>query len=244
MKKALAILVGICLVVLNTGCFDIVEEVFLNKDGSGKYLMTMDMSGLLKDSFMKGMFEESLKQEGGDQIGALMEKDSIIYFKDLPEVAELSAGEKEILENLQMRLSMSEKKSEMLIKLQLDFKNVTDINKMSEVMSKIGADQQVSGGMPGGNLMTGNNASFSFKKGLLSRLPVKMSDAVKADENMEMMKMFLGDADYKTIYHLPGKVKKADIPGAVIEGNTVTVTNSLLDMMDGKAKIDGAIKFK
>lgn len=241
MKKTFAILVGICLVILNTGCFDIVEEVFLNKDGSGKYLMTMDMSGLLKDSFMKEMMKEEMK---GDLGSDLMEKDTVIYFKDVPETVELSDEDKKILENLQMRLSMSEKKAEMLIKLQLDFKNVTDINKMSEVMSKIGADQQVSSGMPGGNLMTGNNASFSFKKGLLSRLPVKMSDAVKADESMEMMKMFLGDADYKTIYHLPGKVKKVDIPGAVIDGKTVTVTNRMLDMLDGKAKIDGAIKFK
>lgn len=44
MKKIVALILGAGLLFLNTGCFDIVEEVFLNKDGSGKYLVTMDLS--------------------------------------------------------------------------------------------------------------------------------------------------------------------------------------------------------
>lgn len=243
MKKFFALILGASLMFLNTGCFDIVEEVFLNKDGSGKYLVTMDMSSLFTDSFMKGMLEEALKEQEG--ASASMEKDTVIYFKDMPEADELSREELKLIEKAVVRMTMSDKKQQMLINMEMPFSNIEDVNKITKVMEKIGADQQMGGGMMGGGMMTGSSALFAFKKGTLTRLPApKMSEEAKTDENLEMMKMFLGDAKYKTIYHLPGKVKKAKIEGAEVDGSTVTVTSSLLDMIDGKVKVDGEIKFK
>lgn len=34
-------------------CFDIIEEVYLKRDGLGKYIVIIDMSGLMSDGFMK-----------------------------------------------------------------------------------------------------------------------------------------------------------------------------------------------
>lgn len=237
----------LCLVAsmtLLTGCLNIVEEVFLNKDGSGKYHITMDMSQLFTDPFMKGMMEEALKQQGGIDASAPLEKDSVVYFKDTNQAEDLSAEDKKVLDNLLMRMTMSESKKQLLVRLEYDFKNISEVNKMSQVLQKIGADEQVGGGMPGGGLMTGESANFAWKKGLLSRLPVAMKKSAEADENMEMMKMFLENATYKTIYHLPGKAKKVTIPNATIDGSTVTVENNMLNLMDGKVKLDGDIKFK
>ena len=55
--------------------------------------------------------------------------------------------------------------------------------------------------------------------------------------------MFLGTAKYTTIYNLPNRVKKVKMANAKIDGNTVTVENSMLDIMEGKAKLDGQISF-
>ncbi|MFN7115787.1 MAG: hypothetical protein ACK4TA_03255 [Saprospiraceae bacterium] len=243
MKKILVLLLGASMTLL-TGCFDIVEEVFLNKDGSGKYHITMDMSGLFTDPMMKGMMEQTLREQAGGDAQLALEKDSVIYFKDLPEAAELSGEDKKTLENMLIRMTMSESKKQMLIRIEYDFKKIDDINKMNKVLAKVGADQQLGGGMPGGGLMSGEAANFSWKKGLLKRLPVEIKAPAEMDENMEMMKMFLGSANYKTIYHLPGKAKKVTIPNATVDGNTVTVENGMLEVMDGKAKLDGEIKFK
>lgn len=243
MRKILVLLL-LASTMLLSGCFDIVEEIFLNKDGSGKYHVTMDMSGLFSDPMMKGMVEEALKQQSGADANAPLEKDSIIYFKNLPEAADLAAADKELLKNLMMRMTMSESKKQMLVRLEYDFKKIEEVQKMNAVLQKVGADQQLTGGMPGGGLMSGELAAFTWKKGLLKRLPIKMKAPAAADENMEMMKMFLANADYKTIYHLPGNVKKASIPKATVEGSTVTIINDMLEMMDGKAKLDGEIKFK
>jgi len=49
-------------------------------------------------------------------------------------------------------------------------------------------------------------------------------------KTFEMMKMFLGTAKYKTIYNLPSRVKKTKIANAKINGNTVTVENSMLEI--------------
>lgn len=243
MRKILVLLLLVGSTLL-TGCFDIVEEIFLNKDGSGKYHVTMDMSGLFSDPMMKGMMEEAIKEQSGTAPEAALEKDSVVYFKDLPEANDLPADEKKVLDNLLMRMTMSESKKQMLIRLEYDFKNVDDIKKMSAVLQKVGADQQMVGGMPGGGLMSGEAASFTWKKGVLKRLPVTMKAPTEGAENMEMMKMFLTDANYKTIYHLPGNVKKASMPNATVQGNTVTVVNEMLEMIDGKVKLEGEIKFK
>lgn len=242
MRKILVLLL-LASTTLLSGCFDIVEEIFLNKDGSGKYHVTMDMSGLFSDPMMKGMVEEALKQQSGTTTMA-MEKDSIIYFKDLKQAEELSTEEKKVLENILMRMTMSESKKQLLIRIEYNFNQVDDIKKMNEIFQKIGADQQLGGGMLSGGMMSGEAAAFSWKKGLLKRLPLNVDNEVKNDENMEMVKMFLETATYKTIYHLPGKVKKTDIPKAKVEGETVTIENSLIDLLEGKAKLDGQIKFK
>ena len=55
--------------------------------------------------------------------------------------------------------------------------------------------------------------------------------------------MFLGTAKYKTIYNLPNRIKKTKIPNGKIDGNTLTVENSMLDILEGKAKLDGEISF-
>lgn len=242
--KKIIILLSLAASMMFTGCFNIVEEVFLNKNGSGKYHITMDMSGLFTDPFMKEMFGEALKQQQGTDIKNFMEKDSVIYFKNLPQSDELAADEKKIVENMLMRMTMSESKKQMLIKIEMDFETIDDIAKMSEVMQKIGADDALGGGLPTGGILSGNSGTFSWKKGLLKRLPTTINNETQTNENMEMIKMFLGTATYKTIYHLPGKVKKTDIANAQVDGNTVTIDNKMLDLIDGKAKVDGAIKFK
>jgi hypothetical protein len=42
MKKNLLIIAGLCLFL--TGCLNITEEIFLEKNGSGRYVSTIDMT--------------------------------------------------------------------------------------------------------------------------------------------------------------------------------------------------------
>lgn len=232
-----------------TGCFDIVEEFHLNKNGSGKYNVTMDMSSLMSDGMMKGMLKEQLKGEMGEDEGETedlpMEKDTVIYLKDSPGFDNATAEEQKLIEKIVMHMTMSESKEKMLINISFPFDKVSDIEAITQAMQKIGGGEQLGGIMPGGSgLMPGGESKFLLKKGMLTRTPAPKMEKGEDEDGLEMMKMFLGTASFKTIYHLPGKVKKVSIPNAEVEGSTVTVTNTLLDLLEGKAKIDGDIKFK
>lgn len=242
MRKIFVLLLSASLFTL-TGCFDIVEEVFLNKNGSGKYLITMDMSSMFSDSFMKGMMEEALAEQNGGAAGE-MEKDTVIYFKDISEEADLTTAEAKLIENATMKMNMSQKNEKMLVVMEFPFQDVKDLAEIMKIADKVGADENMGGGMMGGGMITSKSALFELNKKTLARLPMPKPNTEEAEEGMEMIKMFLGGATYKTIYHLPGKVKKTNIPGAEVDGNTVTVEASLLEMIDGKSKIDGTIKFK
>lgn len=244
------LIAGVSLLAL-TGCFDVVEEVFLNRDGSGKYLITMDMSSMLTDPFMKGMMEEALAdQNGGNTAEAEMEKDTMFHFRELGDEVELSAREAALIADAKAKMSMSQKEGKMLVTMEFPFKKVEDLTEIMKIAEKIGGDDEMGdglmgGGMMGGSMMPSGAGIFELKRRKLYRLPApEMEQASEMDEDMEMMKMFLGTATYKTIYHLPGKVRKTDIPNAEIDGNMVIVESSLLDMMDKKVEVNGMIKFR
>lgn len=247
MRKFVMLLLGAGMLFF-TSCFDIIEEVHLNKDGSGKYVMKIDASGLFSNPFMKSAMEEAAKEEGGEEMN--MEQDSFMYYKDMPGYADLTADEQAKVQDLSMRMQMSESKSEFLITNEIPFKSFEDLLATQKIISKIQekeGDEDGGGGfMGGGNPFGGNTTPmFQLKKRELVRLPDQEKEEDDLDkETMDMARMFLGDAKSTTIYYLPGKVKSCSIENAVVDGRTVTVNNSVLDLLDKKVKVEGAIKYK
>ena len=71
-------------------------------------------------------------------------------------------------------------------------------------------------------------------------------DNQKAADAQMMLEMFLG-GDTKMIIHAPGKIEFTNQMNAVIDGNTVTIENNILqDLVDGKISdnSDIIIKYK
>lgn len=241
MKNLLSAFLMVALFSL-TGCFDVIEEMDLNRDGSGKYTLTFDMSGLFTDPFMKEMMESTIKEQGlADE---KMEVDTVVYLKNAPDSLRKKFDRPDFLDKIVMRSTISESKKKMVTSIELDFDEVSDIDYFYKNMEKLGDQNQGAGGAlsPGSGFMP-SGALFTYGKKKLSRLPAPKPSA-EQNEEMEMVKMFLGEATYKTIYHLPGKVKKATMANAEIDGQTVVVTTSYLDLIDGKAKLAGEIRFK
>lgn len=225
-----------------TGCLDVMEEIHLNRDGSGKYAVTIDMSKLFSDDFMKEMIKSSLQEEGGLNIGdgGFPEMDTVIYFKNLPE--EQKGDRPEFWDKVRSNIVMSDEKGQFQTVILLDFDSPEDIAYLFANLDAIGeGGGQLASPTVGGVLPTG--VMYSVAKNVLTRKSGKAESETEGEE-MEMMKMFLGEATYKTVYHLPGKVVKANIPGAKVDNNTVTVEADLLDIWEGNATLDGAIKYK
>jgi len=253
MKKWMFLLVCSCSLFL-TSCIDILEEIYLNRDGSGKYTITMDMSAMMSNPMMKGALQEAAEEAPEGTMPDKMEKDTIMRFADMAQSGQLTAEEARLMKDVLMKMTMSESKGEMFITIEMPYKHIDDLAKIGETMQKIqpqGGEEAAGGpfgGMGAFGGMTSSEKQFEVKKKSLIRLPVtaqsQMMKEMFGEEQMEMAKMLFGSATYKTVYHLPGKVKKAKIAGAVVDGNTVTVSNGFIDILEGKAKFDGEIKFK
>lgn len=224
-----------------TACFEIEEHVFLNKDGSGKYEMTFDMSEMMSNPFMKDAMLENMKKENPDFVA---EVDSTSYFIDSEDNQNLTTEEKTIMKDAVVHMKMSAEKEQMIVSIKMPFNSIDHLNKQNEIMAKSNSSDDSPIGMMGDSPLM-MNVKYKLEKKMLTRLPASSADMPEtSDEDMEMMKMLLSDAKMTTYYHLPGKVKSTSIVNAQIHGKELKIVTPLLDIMEGNYKPDGSIKFK
>lgn len=241
--KRLAILFLALSPLLFTSCFEILEEVYLKKDGKGTYLYTIDMSSIMDESMKEILASASEEGEANSLDG--IEIDSMVYFKDSnpAEIAELSRPE--VFKRAFMKIQMSDEQDKMVMQFGLDFENVEEIDYFLKNLDKVSGDGMQGGEMGKGLLLTSKAAEmFSLKGKKLSRLSSPSIGDEVNNEDMSMLSLLMESATFTTVYHLPGNVKKTTIPGAVIEGKTLTVESSLLDLMNGDSELSGWIKYK
>jgi hypothetical protein len=248
MKKLRYFLVLVVMFTM-TSCIDIIEEMSLKKNGSGSYVVTMDMSSLMAEG-MKEMLQGMAQEEGGE--GALSdlptELDTIIYFTNAPDSVKAKFAHPEILKKTTLRTEISESKELMRMTFSINFDKVKEIDYFLADLDKMQGDGGAMPNLGGGGLFPGGNTEqglFKLAKRKLTRTnPPKVDDAAMEDEEMQMMKMFFAEAKYTTIYNLPGKVKKTTIANAEVDGKKITVVTPLMDILEGKAMMGGDISYK
>ncbi len=225
-----------------TGCIDILEELYLNADGSGTYTLTTDMSAFMSPE-MKELMNAANEEENGQEEEAPLEIDSVIMLKEVNPEAFAALERPEVFKTARMHLIMSDSREKMIISYILDFDNIEDINYFRQHVSAFSEEEMDM--FAGGLLQTDDLRFFSMDgKKTLIRHDTDTVQEELSEEELSMMEMMFSDGTYKTIYHFPGKVKSTTIPNAKIEGNTLVAEAPLLDMMKGEAQLAGAIKFK
>lgn len=247
--KKVSILLLVASTLLLQGCFNVIEEIRLNRNGSGTYQITYDMSELLANPMLKEMLKQSSEEEEGEGANDLssffsgdnMEKDTLIALKDSP----MTQGKDipEVLNTATMALRISESKELFETVMKFEFKDVSDIDDFFKAMSELSEDDD--GGMGMGGMMP-TSGLYETQRRQIIRKPMNvdaMVDGMGGAEMMDMMKMMLAGATYKTVYYLPKRVKKTDIEGAKVVGKQVTVTRDYLDIIEGKSNLAGMIKY-
>jgi hypothetical protein len=221
-----------------TGCIETMEEIWLNKDGSGKYSLTFDMSELFSNPMMKGMMEDAAKEEGLDAAG--------LDLGNMDTMAVLGDGAGGILDKVVLHMVMKDSTQKFFVNMTFPFDEIDEISEFYQVLGEGAGQQAGMNPMAGiGTSMLNPGGTFKLKGRTLTREPAPEIDSEAMEgEQAQMMKMFFATSTLTTTYHFPGKVKKSSIEGASVEGNTVTVEKSLLDLMEGKASMDGEIKFR
>ena len=241
------LMVALLATFLFTGCIDIVEELYLNADGSGTYTITTDMSAFMSQE-MKDLMNagEENGEEQGQEEEPPIEIDSVLMLKDLNPEAFAALERPEVFKTASMHLIMSDSQEKMIITYQLDFENIDDINYFRQHLAAFSEDEEMGMASGGGMLpsVDANLFGMKGKKTLIRYAAENSGQEELSEEDLSMMEMMFSDGTYKTIYHFPGKVKSTTIPDAKIEGNTLSLEVPVLDVMKGEAKLDGSIKFK
>jgi hypothetical protein len=229
-------------------CFDVIEKMTVNKNGTGIYELTYDLSSIMANGMMKEMLKESLSGEGednpfaGSMVNGSIEMDTLIALKDSPLASELKGEMPDVLEKVKMHMKMSESQGVFKTIMTLNFDQVSEIADFYTALQKTSEDggQGLSGIMPMKGL-------FELNGKTLVRKPMDMA-AIKKDmgdeDSMAMMRMMMADATYTTIYEFPKKVKSTNIKNAEVGKKTVKVSIDFLEIMDGNADMSGKIKFK
>ena len=261
MKRLFIHSIYLLILFLLSSCLNIVEEVRLKDDGSGLYHLTFDFKGIYNVPSFEAIMEEMTWEEE-ERYGSnlLMSIDTTIYFKDLIIGFEEELERPEFWENVLMHTTFNRDEQKLLFEIEAEFEQLSDIDYFYKDFNKIqsisrsqpeeGGAFSTSGGDIG--LTSSGDQPISFVEGILFELskksfirhPVKRWENTIDSEQLQFLKQFMPNAIYKTIYHLPGKIKKSSIPNSTFKDNILIAEYPLLDIYEGEVNLEGEIKFK
>lgn len=238
-KNLLTLLFAIGVLTL-TSCLHIVEEVTFRNDKTGTYKMTIDMSEI------KSMMD-ALKDVGEDSTAteeASGEEDS--GDTDMGDLGEELSGVAKSLRGVAGISNIKEMNdtSTYIFGYSFDFANVEALNKAMKIINKekydTNADEVFKFNGKSFERMSVGDIGGELKKALMEN---EDEDA----ENMEMMKMFFADMDYKQVYNFPDRmVKKSTNTLSEVspDGHSVTITLKPFDEEQAKQKAGVGTKVK
>jgi hypothetical protein len=246
-------LVAALVLVTGTSCFDILETIRLDKDGSGEYVLDLDMSEALQ--LLSGfMAMDTSNSEMAQAMEEVM--DSTMRFADAPDSARMAWRYPEITARATMNVRLDGPAETLTMSVRLPFDRPEDIDRFGADLANtddLGLMDALSGGgsddgQGGAPPMLSGEDQFRSAKGRITRRAVDASGLLGGsdddEESMDMMKMFLSGATYTVVYELPGKVNKVSADDVTVEGNRVTMERDLLELMEGDTDLSIDIRYQ
>jgi hypothetical protein len=234
------------------GCFETTQEITINKDGSGLFSNTTDLSNMV------GL----LKQMGGDEVGKLKNTDTTISLAGVADsIAGLSPQQKKIIDQGSMKLSLNMNDEKLIINLNLPFKKISDIPMLKKAMprvseaiiKKLPGTEQMPAGMSGGDSSKIKTFDDYYDVTMTDKLISKTLNkekyaAASDDESMKALKQMSGMGSPITsnyIINLPRPARKVEGKAIKLSGDkkkaTLMVTSD--DFFDDPSKFEYRIEY-
>ncbi len=224
------------------------ETMVLNKDGSGRMAVEMDLSEMMK--FAAQMAQDS----------TMVKTDTVISFKKIFEekkdsIAKLSKKEQQRLkqmENYNLKLSVNPENNAMLMAVFIDFKNVNEANDLMNGFS------QVNDKMPGVKSTDAKEEKkeendilgvrYFYKNKRFKRdAYIKDETAYKNQlDSLKNVEQIINSMNYVIKYTFPTAIKKASVEDAVYSADkkTITITRSFSDYFKNPDILDIEIELE
>jgi hypothetical protein len=227
------------------------ENVYINDDGSGKFSVDMDASGL-----MAMMPIDSLNSEKS--------VDSTFSFKQLfierkDSIAKLPKAEQEQLkklENLNLRMKMNSSSKQFLFSMNSDFKNVAELQDVMATMNAINTIQNSSKNKAGTNSYipssgfgTNNSLlSYSYNGRKFVRKATMNKNGIKnaVNDSLQAYEAVFASSNYILKYHFPKPVKKISNSTALysVDRKTITIQYPFKEYMENPDKLNIEVEFE
>ena len=261
MRQYLKLLALFIIAIFLQSCDNMTEEIYLNEDGSGEYMMYSDMIPSMEKMAieMARMFQDmdstgEIKNMTDKELAEMMseeiwsdfpeEIDSIIDItQELPDSVRDNPQKMAIIEKATMFMKGGKSKGYLNTGVKYPFQNLDDLDAFSEMMQQQNSNDQ----LPQMGVDVGKmKVDYSFANNTFSRTSTytKPPQIDMDEEQEELLKKMLG-GNVKTIIHLPKKIKK--ITGDNLkekEAKTVIFEYNLFDSALGKVNSDFSIKMK
>lgn len=231
-------------------CANITEEIYLNTDGSGEYLVYTDIISSTQ-SMMMGMMsgiypnasEDSLRQIVDEQIWAEFpaQVDSIIDFSSrVPDSIKNDPDKKKYLDKMEMFMKGSRAEKYLNSGMRFSFQSLEDLQGFQDFMNE---NQTATGGGMGLE-MPSVNVTYNFDANSFSRISDMEVKMESNDSTMLVLAELLKGSKSKLILHLPRKVKSVS-KGLVIDqsGKDVVFEFDLIKVLNGEQSTDVKVEF-
>jgi len=251
MKKPASLFIITCCILL-VGCFETTQDLTINKDGSGIFTNTTDLSNMIA----------FIKQMGGDEADKMQDTDTTISLTGVADsIAGLTADQKRIVNKGTMKLTLNMQNEKLLVKLNFPFERLTDVELLKDVLPKLsvsalkklpGGDQMPAGtgGADSSTIKTFDNFfDDTFSKKIISRTLNKAKYATAADnefmKSIQQMSGMGSPVKVNYVINLPRQAKK--VQGKLVklsdDKKKVTVSVTSDDFFDDPSKFEYRIEY-
>jgi hypothetical protein len=265
--KKISWIAGLVVLVVFSGCFDTLEEVTINENGSGTFINSLDMGKLLGLAKTMG--------SGNDEMKDLdkLKMDTVIHLKDIQDsLKNLNAAEKKIAATGTLNIQMDASDEKMKFEFTFPFSKTSEIagiqdilkkakqNIINDIMQKImgekgSKNESLLGKDDDDEPTEGMSSNIDeyytsvFEKGKFTRKLNKEKYAhVEDDKSLKSLQEMaqLGmPINMKTIINLPKPAKKAEGKGVKLSDDKkkVTVEGTLDDFFESAAYFEYDIEY-
>jgi len=246
MKKPASLFIITCCILL-VGCFETTQDLTINKDGSGIFTNTTDLSNMIA----------FIKQMGGDEADKMQDTDTTISLTGVADsIAGLTADQKRIVNKGTMKLTLNMQNEKLLVKLNFPFERLTDVELLKDVLPKLsvsalkklpGGDQMPAGtgGADSSTIKTFDNFfDDTFSKKIISRTLNKAKYATAADnefmKSIQQMSGMGSPVKVNYVINLPRPAKKVQGKSVKLSDDKKKVTVSVTsdDFFDDPSKFE------
>ncbi|HTN05213.1 hypothetical protein [Agriterribacter sp.] len=264
MINKIPVIASLLLALFFSSCLDTEEKIVINKNSSGVYTVTLDMSKMLA-------IMDQMGQENKDDSKIPEKKDSTVYFKPFADTSTaLTAKEKELFKEGSLRMQVDEAAKKLIITLTFPFRHIDDLFQLKSsylaVIDKLGIPDKLKhegDGEPGEDIPSGLTKdknilnpsqeayAFSASAGKLSNSLINkelFNNNIQNDSSMQMlqqMSMMMGDMNYRMVIVTPAKIKKYKGNQTILSDDkkTVTFLTTLSDMLNRPEAAEYSVEY-